>query len=83
MLISSNVSVVKFVALNDSNIKCDFLFHDKYDGALLHLGIEKNSDDDVFYPKTFFRYYLTDSRYDKFVTAGGSVNITVSGVRFF
>ena len=67
LLTSSNVNIIKFVELDDSKIKCEFLFHNEYDGALLHLGIEKEEDKDNFFPKTFFRYYIDTADYDKFI----------------
>lgn len=67
LLASDNVQVVDFVDIDGSNVKCEFIFHDEYDNALLHLGIEKDSKRNHFFPRTFFVRYLSKSDPDKFI----------------
>lgn len=67
LLDSNNLKLVDFVELNDSKIKCDLIFHDEFDQALLHLGIEKEKNDDHYFPRTFFVRYLSKTNHDKFV----------------
>lgn len=66
LLESDNVKVVDFVGLSDSDVTCEFIFHDEYDNALLHLGVEKDSDKNHFFPRTFFVRYLNKADPDKF-----------------
>lgn len=75
LLESPKVSVVNFTAVSDSNITCDFIFHDEYDNALLHLGVEQDADAGHFFPRTFFRYYLSNNNHDKFIIGKTPIGI--------
>ena len=75
LLSSDNLKVVGFTAVPDSNITCELIFHDTYDNALLHLGIEKDSKGTHYFPRTFFARYLSKTNYDKFVTGRAEVPI--------
>lgn len=35
-------------------IESEILFYNKYENAVIHLGIDKNEKDDLYYPRTFF-----------------------------
>lgn len=76
LLESTQIQVVNFVKLNDSDITCEFIFHDEYDQALLHLGIEQQGDKTRYFPKTFFGRYLSTNNHDKFITGQTSIAIT-------
>lgn len=41
MLDSVNLTLVNYTIISGSTIRCDFMFYDTYDNALLHLGVEK------------------------------------------
>ena len=67
LIVSESVKVINFTKIPDSSITCDFIFHDVYDNALLHLGVEKSASASYFFPKTFFPRYLNQNNFDKFV----------------
>lgn len=75
LLESAEVKVINFTKLSDSDIVCDFIFHDEYDNALLHLGVEQDKDGTRFFPRTFFCRYLSNSNHDKFITGNTPIAI--------
>lgn len=75
MMESGNLKVANYSVIANSKITCDFMFHDTYDNALLHLGIENDPDTGMFYPKTFFPMYLTDPNFDKYIDSNNIVDI--------
>lgn len=76
MMDSGQLKLVNYVAIPGSQIRCDFMFYDTYDNALLHLGVEKSIKTGNFFPKTFFARYLTDTDADAYIKPQTSVGIT-------
>lgn len=37
-----------------TNIDCELLFYSTYDNAVIHLGLEKEDNEDFYFPRTFF-----------------------------
>lgn len=37
-----------------TNIDCELLFYSTYDNAVIHLGLEKEKDENFYFPRTFF-----------------------------
>ncbi|PHE23614.1 PBECR4 domain-containing protein [Bacillus toyonensis] len=79
MLDSVNLTLVSYTIIPGSTIRCDFMFHDKYDSALLHLGVEKNLKTGNFFPKTFFVRYLTQTDVDRYIKP--QTPVTVTGIK--
>lgn len=75
MLESGNLKLVSYSAIPGSAITCDFMFHETFDNALLHLGVEKSSKRKSFFPKTFFSRYLSDNDPSKYVD--GQTEVTI------
>jgi hypothetical protein len=75
MMDSGNLKLVNYTTVANSTIKCDFMFHDTYDNALLHLGVEKSGSTGNFFPKTFFARYLTDADVDMYIKPQTPVGI--------
>lgn len=76
MMDSVNLNLVSYTIIPGSTIRCDFMFHDVYDNALLHLGVEKDSKTGFFFPKTFFSRYLTETDADKYISPQTVVSIS-------
>lgn len=43
-----------------TNIECELLFYSAYDNAVIHLGLEKEDDEDFYFPRTFFVEKLSE-----------------------
>lgn len=75
MMESGNLKVTNFNIVSNSQITCDFMFHDTYDNALIHLGVEYDLKRGKFFPKTFFPRYLTLLNFDKYIDPQNLVDI--------
>lgn len=75
MMESENIKLVNYAPIPNSTIRCDFMFHDKYDNALLHLGVEKDAKTGYFFPKTFFVRYFSDASVDAYIQPQTPVSI--------
>ena len=75
MMDSGNLKLVNYTQIPNSSITCDFMFHDKYDNALIHLGVEKSAKTGSFFPKTFFVRYLTNPNVDSYIKPQTPVKI--------
>ena len=75
MMDSGNLKLVSYVSIPGSNLKCDFMFHDEFDNALLHLGVEKSTKGENFFPKTFFARYLSSAKADEYIAPQTTVVI--------
>lgn len=76
MMESGNLKLVNYNAIPNSTITCDFMFHDTYDNALLHLGVEESTaNTGIFFPKTFFPRYLSTNNADAYITPQTPVGI--------
>ena len=48
------VNYDKSKVMPPTNIDCELLFYSTYDNAVIHLGLEKEEDEDFYFPRTFF-----------------------------
>lgn len=48
------VNYDKSKVMPPTNIDCELLFYSTYDNAVIHLGLEKEDDEDFYFPRTFF-----------------------------
>lgn len=48
------VNYDKSKVMPPTNIDCELLFYSMYDNAVIHLGLEKDSREDYYIPRTFF-----------------------------
>ena len=48
------VNYDKSKVMPPTNINCELLFYSKYDNAVIHLGLEKDSEEEYYIPRTFF-----------------------------
>ncbi|MFM1654790.1 hypothetical protein ACI7RC_22220, partial [Brevibacillus sp. B_LB10_24] len=76
MMEASNLNLVSYVPICGSKITCDFMFYDTYDSALLHLGVEKLTANQHFFPKTFMVRYLSRATANKYIAHQTPVGIS-------
>ena len=76
MMDSGDLKLVNYTPITNSTIHCHFMFHDEYDNALLHLGVERSSKTGNFFPKTFFARYVTSTTADKYIRPQTPIGIT-------
>ena len=48
------VNYNKSKVMPPTNIDCELLFYSQYDNAVIHLGLEKEDEEDFYFPRTFF-----------------------------
>ena len=48
------VNYDKSKVMPPTNIDCELLFYSTYDNAVIHLGLEKEDDEEYYFPRTFF-----------------------------
>ena len=48
------VNYDKSKVMPPTNIDCELLFYSEYDNAVIHLGLEKEDEEDFYFPRTFF-----------------------------
>lgn len=54
------VNYDKSKVMPPTNIECELLFYSTYDNAVIHLGLEKEDDEEFYFPRTFFVEKLTE-----------------------
>lgn len=69
-------TLVSYQAISGSKVTCDFLFYNGYNIAIIHLGIEKDSQRSFYYPKTFLVTYHSESDVNKFIYGQTQLSIT-------
>ena len=57
-------------------IESEILFYNKYENAVIHLGIDKNEKEDLYYPRTFFVEKLGKDNVEDIYTVN-QIKITV------
>ena len=48
------VNYDKSKVMPPTNIDCELLFYSTYDNAVIHLGLEKEDEEEFYFPRTFF-----------------------------
>ena len=48
------VNYDKSKVMPPTNIDCELLFYSTYENAVIHLGLEKEDDEEFYFPRTFF-----------------------------
>ena len=48
------VNYDKSMVMPLTNIDCELLFYSTYDNAVIHLGLEKEDEEEFYFPRTFF-----------------------------
>lgn len=54
------VNYDKNKVMPSTNIECELLFYSIYDNAVIHLGLEKEEEEDFYFPRTFFVEKLSE-----------------------
>lgn len=54
------VNYDKSKVMPPTNIDCELLFYSTYDNVVIHLGLEKEDNEDFYFPRTFFVEKLSD-----------------------
>lgn len=57
-------------------IESEILFYSTYENAVIHLGIDKEDDDDFYYPRSFFVEKLGKDTVDKYTVHQTAIDVT-------
>lgn len=57
-------------------IESEILFYSTYENAVIHLGIDKEEDDDFYYPRSFFVEKLGKDTVDKYTVHQTAIDVT-------
>lgn len=73
------VSYDKTKVIPETDIECEILFHDTYNNAVIHLGIELNSSGNYYIPRTFLIEKITDKNDGKkYINHQQSINVNIT-----
>lgn len=53
-LLMSGTAMVQYVPIPSSRLACKLIIFDQYDNSWVHLGLERESSVDAYYPRSFF-----------------------------
>ncbi|NOU66880.1 hypothetical protein GC096_22800 [Paenibacillus sp. LMG 31461] len=60
-LLLSSTAMIRYVPIPTSAIQCELILFDNYDNAWVHIGLEKETDAETYYPRSFFIERITTS----------------------
>lgn len=58
-LLESGNAIIRYVPFPASRLNCELLIFDKYDGSWVHVGLEKESNGEGYFPRSFFVERIT------------------------
>ncbi|CAH1199034.1 hypothetical protein PAECIP111893_01213 [Paenibacillus plantiphilus] len=60
-LLLSSTAMIRYVPIPTSAIQCELILFDAYDNSWVHIGLDKETDGETYYPRSFFIERITTS----------------------